>query len=92
MMIVMIFYDGDDGDCDDGGCDDDDCDDGDFDDCDDGDDGDDRDGDDHGAFTSTKVSQQAGEAIDKKIPRNLQLCNRTAPGDDYYCDDDSSAL
>ena len=59
-----------------------------LDDCDYCDDGD------HGAFTSTKVSQQAGEAIDKKIPRNLQLCNRTAPGDDYYyyCDDDSSAL
>ena len=41
---------------------------------------DDYDDDDDDTFTSTKVSQQAGEAIDKKIPRNLQLCNRTGPG------------
>ena len=34
------------------------------------------------AFTLTKVSQQGEEAIDKKIPPNLQLCNRTGPGDD----------
>ena len=37
-------------------------------------------------FTSTKVTQQAEEATDKKIPRNLQLCNRTGPDDDD-CDD-----
>ena len=43
-------------------------------------------------FTSTKVTQQAEEATDKKIPRNLQLCNRTGPGTSCLLGDDMNEI
>ena len=52
-----------------------------------------HDDDDHDdGFTSTKVTQQAEEATDKKIPRNLQLCNRTGPGTSCLLGDDMNEI